>query len=280
MHGRVRLGPGLIITIISLLALFLLALIPVNATDTLTTRSSLPISFVIRKDLHDLVIYGNGSSTAHAVILRRTAQRHMKELDISIDLDQKARTPPGWALVTELVLRALAQTEIAHASITPSAVKIEGVTARPGDFAAALKRVEAALPDEMAIVSNISVISIAASFEQLCQERFSLAAASGKIEFAVSTSDIEEKARPLLDALIQIATDCPAMMIRVTGRTDTSGNAITNATLGLARATRLIEYMTAHGVPVGQFEAARTVSMPANTARRDQRRANIEMIRR
>jgi OOP family OmpA-OmpF porin len=88
----------------------------------------------------------------------------------------------------------------------------------------------------------------------------------------------------LLDALIEIAIDCPATIIRVTGHTDDSGNVASNEILGRARAMRMIAYMASRGVPIDQFEAPVSVSDQANTddptvrSRQLSRRAEIEMI--
>lgn len=255
---------------------------PVSVADSFENRPNSPLVLMIHKNPRTLRIWGIASSTAHEIILQQTAHRYFGNATIVVDLDRGMRIPPGWALVTELVLRALAHTDAARASITASAVSIEGVTTRPDDYAAALQRIEAALLENMSMESNVSGISANRTFDELCQTRFSMTAKSGAIEFAVSTADIGQNALPLLDALIEIAVDCPGTTIRVTGHTDSSGDAVANQALGHARAMRVIEYMTGRGVPGEQFEAAvaaqADTELPGTTARQLSRRAELEMI--
>ena len=259
-------------------------LTPVSVAETIEDHPNSPLVLMIHKNPGALRIWGIASSTAHEIILRQTAQRFFGNATIVVDLGSGMRTPPGWALVTELVLRALAHTDAARASITASAVSIEGVTTQPNEYAVALQRIESMLLENMSMESNVSGISTNASFDELCQTRFGMTAKSGAIEFTVSTADFGQNALPLLDALIEIAVDCPGTTIRVTGHTDSSGDAAANQALGHARAMRVIDYMTGRGVPVKQFEATVAISVQSNAAvpnavsRQLGRRAELDMI--
>ena len=243
-----------------------------------------PLAISIQKNQKSLAISGIASSAAHEVKLRQTALQYFGDLKITVNLSGGARTPRGWALVTEMVLRALEHTDAARASISASIISIQGVTTHKDEYDLALQRVESALPEGMSMDSHVFGMSSDRSFVELCQERFRTAAESRTIEFAVSTTDFNENALPLLDALIEIAIDCPATIIRVTGHTDDSGNIASNAILGRARAMRMIAYMASRGVPIDQFEAPVSVSDQANTdgptvrSRQLSRRAEIEMI--
>lgn len=231
-----------------------------------------------------LNISGSTSSTAHEIILRQTAQRFFADQHATIDLFRDAQTPPGWALVTELVLRTIANTDIARASISAKSVFIEGLSSDPVAYENARRRIDAVLLDGMSITSNVSAISSAASFSELCQSRFTRTANSGRVEFTLSTANFTSNALPLLDALVEIAADCPATRIRVTGHTDSSGDPAANDALGHARAARVIEYMTNRGLPVNRFAA--TVAHSTGTenqgsdakSRKLNRRVELEML--
>ena len=275
---------GLLLTAITIVAASHLMPVSVDAAESMTDRSNSPLLLMIYKNPRALRIRGIASSTAHEIILRRTAQRYFGDITIVTDLDTGQHTPPGWTLITELVLRALAHTDAARASITASAISIEGVTTQTNEYAAALQRIEAVLPENMSMESKVSGIASNTSFDELCRARFSMTEKAGTIEFAVSTADFSQNVAPLLDALIEIAIDCPATTIRVTGHTDSSGDATANQALGQARAMRVIAYMTGHGVPAKQFEAALAVPAPSATdasgarSRQSSRRANLELI--
>lgn len=255
-----------------------------DAAGIAEDRPATPLILTIHKNLQTLQIRGIASSKAHEVILRQTARRYFGDATIVMDLDGGIRTPPGWALVTELVLRALAQTDAARASITASLVSIEGVSTHPSDYAAALRRIETALLENMSVESNVSGIAANRSFDELCQARFRTTRKSGVIGFAVSAADLGPNALPLLDALVEIAVDCPETKIRVTGHTDSRGDAAANQALGRARATNVIDYMTGRGVPIEQFEDAVAVAPPSDrespsaVSRPLSRRAELEMV--
>jgi len=251
-----------------------------NAQNT----ESRSVFLVIRKNSSTVSIQGKASSIAHEIILRQTAQRHFGSLTIDIDLDVVGLATPGWSLVTELVLRALAHTEAARARVTATTVSIEGISSHPGEYSMALQRVENVLLDGMSMTSKVSEVATDMPFEQLCQRRFRAVSSSGKVEFPVSSSDFSLTAIPLLDAMIEIATDCPSTTILVTGYTDNRGNAAANEALGRARARRVIDYMAGRGVPVEQFDAA-SASIDTDNAdddsassRRLSRRADLEML--
>lgn len=263
---------------------FPLIFTPGGAAANILDSDASSVVIMIHRNPRTLKVWGHSSSTAHEIILRQLAQRYFGHLTIDVDLDTASQAPPGWPLVTELVLRALAHTDAARATITTGTVTIEGVTTRPNEYAAALLRIKTVLLEGMSIASDVSELATGLSFAQLCQARFRTVAASGRIEFAVSSTDIEGNAAPLLDALIEIAIDCPATTIVVTGYTDNRGDVTANQMLGRARARRVIEYMAGHGVPIEQFGAAVPSALPAPAdngsvlSRKLNRRADLEMV--
>ena len=87
-----------------------------------------PLAILIQKNQKSLAISGIASSAAHEVKLRQTALQYFGDLKITVNLSGGARTPRGWALVTEMVLRALEHTDAARASISASIISIQGVT--------------------------------------------------------------------------------------------------------------------------------------------------------
>lgn len=231
-----------------------------------------------------LNISGSTSSIAHEIILRQTAQRFFAGQHATIDLHHDALILPGWALVTELVLRTIANTDTARASITASSVFIEGLTSEPVAYENAKRRIDAVLLDGMSMTSNVATISSTESFGELCLNRFARTASSGRVEFTLSSADFTSNALPLLDALVEIAADCPTTRIRVTGHTDSSGDPAANEALGHARAARVIEYMTNRGLPLNRF--AETVALAIGTenqasdarSRQLNRRVELEML--
>lgn len=83
---------------------------------------------------------------------------------------------------------------------------------------------------------------------RLCQELVSLVLQQDKVTFAHSSDELGTDARGLLDEIVEIATDCPAMSIAVIGHTDDTGNENTNHNLSKARAESVVAYLTQGGV--------------------------------
>jgi OOP family OmpA-OmpF porin len=259
-------------------------LIPVNPGHAASISTQPQLIMIMRRNAATLDISGNVSSTAHEIILQQSAQRFFTDQNTNIDFDRADQAPPGWALVTELVLRAIAHTELAEVRITPTSVSINGLTADPKSYEEAKQRVDAVLLAGMTMTSNVSGINAAASFGELCQNRFTQTASSGRVEFTMSTANFTDDAVPMLDALIEIAVDCPDTIIRVTGHTDSSGDPVSNMALGQARATRIVEYMVSRGLPISRFET--NVAFSENVenqetevqSRQSNRRVDFELL--
>ena len=237
-----------------------------------------PVMMKIIRNSARLEISGDVSSVAHELILQQIARRLFPDQSTEINVDHGTRAPPGWALVTELVLRAIAQTESARASVSDTDISIEGLTSDPVAYAAAKQRIDAVLPEGMTIASMVTGMSTSLSYVDLCRNRFAQTISGGLVLFAISTADFGESALPLLDALVEIAVDCPDTTIRVTGFTDSTGNSVTNEALGLARAARVIDYMTSSGLPDARFEAMTAISNGA--ANQDADRRSRQLSRR
>ena len=95
--------------------------------------------FKISRSLSRLEIEGDASSVAHEAILRESVNRFFgaEELrSVSIDLRNPVHSPPGWALITDMVLRAVSATRSATVEITESGVRIRGVTSTAADWEA------------------------------------------------------------------------------------------------------------------------------------------------
>jgi OmpA-OmpF porin, OOP family len=107
-----------------------------------------------------------------------------------------------------------------------------------------------ATPGPALIVEDDKAHSIDATnqLNEQCAALFHAAMRGRKIEFALSSSKLSTSASPLLDELIQIAADCPAAAITITGHTDDSGNEISNLALSTNRASAVAEYITARGI--------------------------------
>ena len=206
-------------------------------------------------DADGLGIVGSASSAAHETILRETTRTIVGEAvadSLRVDMSVDVLTPPGWSLVTEMVLRAVLATRHATAEVTPAAIVIEGIAADADRWQAAIRRVDAALLAGMRLEHEVLTVDVRASYRTLCRRQFLQLARANRIQFFNSGAAINTDAYRTLDALVELAVQCPSLVIEVIGHTDSSGEeavnlAISEALLGLHR-TGLHHQAQAHPV--------------------------------
>ena len=90
------------------------------------------------------------------------------------------------------------------------------------------------------------------------QERLQLLLAalrSGTIEFEESSSTLSSGSYGQLDALVELATDCPTASISITGHTDSTGASLSNLLLSEARAQSVMAYLVTRGIQAERLSA-------------------------
>ncbi len=87
-----------------------------------------------------------------------------------------------------------------------------------------------------------------------CEARIGTLLAGASIQFTAGEATIDAASDPLLDRISQAIRSCPGV-VRVEGHSDTSGNAITNQALSMARAKAVREVMIQLGLPESKVEA-------------------------
>jgi hypothetical protein len=202
---------------------------------------------MIKRDASAVSLTGQISSVAHEVILRDVLSQRDSRMTVTIDLNGADRTPPGWALVTELALRAALWTQFSETLVTGEEISIRGITADPASWTTALAMLKKSLLPGMRLKTQ--VIEVApVDFEGLCLRQFKAVLKNRKIEFGAGAAAIDSSAQSLLDSLIETAVDCPKAIIFVHANGDGPASVAGNRLLGKARAQSIVDYMTGRGV--------------------------------
>lgn len=204
------------------------------------------LTIEVRDD--EVVVNGTVSSAAHEEILRQTVQDRFNGKAPVFEVTVRPALPPGWALITDITLRALAETRSSTAAITPPGIAITGFTEDLAAWKLALVRVHNNALPGMTVSHEVIEVSTAGSMRRQCIELFRTAMRGRQIEFPRASAELGTAAGPLLDELIQIAVDCPAALIDVTGHTDSIGDESVNLALSQARAESVSAYMIAGGI--------------------------------
>jgi len=228
-----------------------------------------------------VAIRGNVSSVAHESILRQRAITLYPKRTRSFELREQAALPPGWALISEITLRATAEIYSSTIEITPSGINIRGIVSHTADWREGLSRIERNLPPGMRLDHELSEINSTTSLDRQCISLFRTAMRGRKIEFRRSSDTLGTSAFPLLDDLMLIAADCPAAIINITGHSDNTGNESGNLALSKARANAVAAYMTAGGISAERFTTNGAGSsrplVAENTAQAHQLNRRIEI---
>lgn len=215
---------------------------------------SLP-ELVIEIQPAQLQVNGDVSSVAHESILRETAARLFAAQAAEFDVEIQVPLPPGWALITDLTFQALAETRSATATITGTGIAIRGFSNDAARWAAAVKRIDSALPDGWTLYQQVEEIPSTSTIHRQCIELFRTAMRGRKIEFERASSALGTATGPLLDELIQIAADCPQSLVDITGHTDSTGDESVNLALSQARAAAVASYLLAGGIVQDRIKA-------------------------
>ena len=230
-----------------------------------------------------LTVDGVISSSAHDNILRNTAARLFDNRTVEFSVTIQVALPPGWALVTDLTLQAMAATRSSTAVIGSSGISIRGFTEDKDRWTSAVARIESALPEGWTLRYQVEEIAASASMHRQCIELFRTAMRSRKIAFQRAGASLGTATAPLLDELIQIVTDCPDAGIEIVGHTDSTGDEAVNLALGKARADTVADYFVSGGVLRDRINATGVGSAEPLTdedspqARQLNRRIEIEL---
>lgn len=235
-----------------------------------------------------LRVSGSASSQAHPTILGEVVRQSLGEAatnDVDIDLSTGQLTPAGWSLVTEMVLRAVLTTRQGSAIVTPSSVALQGITTDRDAWDSALKGVQRASLDNMSIRTDVLEAAADRDYRELCIDRFSQLTSNMPVRFGSSSAAIGGDTYRALDALVELAIQCPDLNFDIVGHTDASGSADANHAISADRAQSVKSYLLARGLPPSRVSSrAAGATEPFSTAtdlysRRLNRRVEIRLMK-
>jgi outer membrane protein OmpA-like peptidoglycan-associated protein len=253
----------------ALAALLVVSRDPASGDDAGDSQAVLPATphLRIRRDLSGISVSGQVSSVAHEAILRDVVGRLAPAATVSFDVQLAELLPPGWALVTELALRATLWTRFSEAEVTASRVSISGVTADADAWSDARSRLGLALLSGMQLETRVIELPSLPDYESLCRQQFDAVLKTRTLEFPVAMSTLESNAEALLDSLIETATDCPAAILSIRASGDGPESVTANRMLAEARLQVIVDYLIGHGLPPTRINALPAAESDAARAR-------------
>lgn len=270
-----------------LLVGFLCVTLVLGATPAQETTPALPPpaapQLSIDVEASTIELHGVVSSEAHESILARMVAEYFDGKTAVLDLSVRPALPPGWALITEMTLRSLASMRTATAEISDTRIVVNGISASAEDWDESAARIANRLLPGMTFSHEVVEIRSPGSMHRQCIELFRTAMRGRKIKFPRSSAVLSTSASPLLDELIQIATDCPDTTVEITGHTDSTGDEFANQALSEQRANAVASYMISGGIAaeritaIGAGSSTPMVEESSSQARQLNRRIDIEL---
>ena len=179
------------------------------------------IGLSITRSKSRLIIQGHVSSTAHEALLRQTAARRFPGAGLEIDVQQHSPMPPGWSLVTDAILHAMADTHSSNAFIDERHIGIHGIVTNTIAWSLSVDRMNKSLLNGMQLELNVVPVENSARFRRLCENLITKALHNRHVEFRESSAKLRTNPLSLLDEIVEIATDCPTVSITVTALRET-----------------------------------------------------------
>lgn len=140
----------------------------------------------------------------------------------------------------------------ADVDTSDTVIRLRGVTSN-ADWSSLLERLRDSLADGVDLQLDVFVVDDEPNIAELCERMFA-ALAIGSVSFGQSGTDLRPASIPTLDRLAEFSRDCQQTEILITGHTDSTGVAASNASLSEARAQAVADYLVANGAAAEQLQ--------------------------
>lgn len=171
-----------------------------------------------------------------------------------------ATLPDGWPVRVLAGLKALAEVEHGRLLVRADLVEVTGVTGSTETRGKITQILSSALGQGQTFKVNVRYDEALDPIASLptpeeCAANVNAVIARTKITFTPSSAEIATTARPVLDELGTILTNCPAMQMEIGGHTDSQGSEGGNQALSQARAEAVLMALQGRRVDVSGMTA-------------------------
>jgi len=171
-----------------------------------------------------------------------------------------AALPDGWAVRVLAGLEALAEVENGALTVRADLVEVTGVTGSQNARSRITQILSGKLGQGQTFRVNVrydEALDPIASIPtpQECAADVNAVIARTKITFTPASAEIASTARPVLDSLAEILTECPPMTMEIGGYTDSQGSEGGNQALSQARAEAVLVALQGRRIDVSGMTA-------------------------
>ena len=194
-----------------------------------------------------LLLAGTTASPDHEAALLQLAREQFPDTATQSNFQPGVITPDAWISTSYHLLRLLAATESAHATMGPGSIEIRAVSGDAATLTTRMNLLRENASAETLIDSDVLVVDTTTSFEQLCLQTF-VQLGLKPVSFKQSSAEIRTSSFATLDRITDFASDCKHTKIAITGHADASGNESWNRQLSLARAQAVADWLVRGGI--------------------------------
>ncbi len=194
-----------------------------------------------------ITVTGTTASATHEESMRRLVAEYFPGASAEIRFRPGILPGERWESSSARLLYVIAAMESAVAEMRPDTISIRGVASATESFSTRAEFLQKNLPAEVALTTDVVVITSQASFDELCERAFT-SLVLGPVLFQESSTEIRRASLVTLDRITEFARDCPSVSIAITGHTDASGDETWNRRLSIARAQAVADHIAANGI--------------------------------
>lgn len=200
-----------------------------------------------------LSVAGTSASPDHETAIRARVHELFPESRTELQFVPGIVTPAHWAATSTALLELLPLAQSAGLLLDTDGVVFDAVSVEAAQLETELAKLRDALPPGLAVTAHVTAIEIGAGQADPCRQMFA-AVAAAPIEFAPASAELRPASFGALDRLVEFGWECPDTRLRVTGHTDSVGEADSNTALSSSRARAVADYLVARGVAAERID--------------------------
>jgi len=193
-----------------------------------------------------LALDGHTLSTDHEALLTLSARLTFPDRPVHTAFRPLGVAPGYWQDVTVQLVELLGNTLSAAATVTGRQVSVRGIVTDTS-LGERLASLQSLLPDDVALDTDVIVVSDSIPLPERC-ERIAAMQEFGPISFQESSTVFRSSAYAVLDRIIALADACRSATVEITGHSDSTGDAIFNQQLSVARAQAVADFVADRGI--------------------------------